>query len=224
MSQLIKGMTLILHLFGFLLQVLMLISLAVVLVSILAFVCESHYQFQVLSNDTSVKAPDPELYYGSSNKNCYGVSSEFMGQPYPDTDPVMTLTYIDYGCLAFFVVELIIRFSFAPKKCEFMKGVLNIIDIVCIVPQMVSIALELGNYGEHANTAGEILKVISILRMIRVLRIFKLMKHYSAFKVLAYTIKVRYSHHNEYTRHHKPVRILPTHVSTFLCLSKIKTI
>lgn len=170
----------------------MLISIAVVIVSILSFICESHYYFQVLSNDTSVKAPNPELYYASSSKNCYSVSSEFQGQPYPETDPITALTYIDYACLAFFVLELILRFTFAPNKCAFIKGVLNVIDVICIVPQIVSIALDLGNYGEHFNTAGEILKVISILRMIRVLRIFKLMKHYSAFKVLAYTIKVCY--------------------------------
>lgn len=173
----------------------MFLSIIVVIVSILSFICESHYWFQVykLENGTTARAEDPELYYPAASKQiCCGSSAANQLGPYPATDPVIYLSYIDWGCMAFFCLELIVRIIFAPDKCRFMKSLLNIIDIVCIVPQIISIILEQGNLGEDAMTAGNILKVTKILRMIRVLRIFKLMKHYSAFKVLAYTIKVKF--------------------------------
>lgn len=172
----------------------MLLSIIVVLVSILSFICESHYWFQVYTtvNGTEAQAVDPELYYPAASKQiCCGATSSSLGT-YPTTEPVKYLSYIDWGCLAFFCIELLVRFIFAPDKCRFMKSLLNIIDIICIVPQIISVILEqIDHLGESAMTAGNILKVTKILRMIRVLRIFKLMKHYSAFKVLAYTIKVR---------------------------------
>ena len=175
----------------FLLQALMFISIAVVMISILSFMCESHFWFQVLKNDTSIPAQDPELYYRAASKLVCCQSNMNNTAP-PKTIPVHYLNYIDWGCLAFFCIELVIRFVFAPKKWEFLKSPLNVIDIVCIVPQIISITLEQleGSLGDDAVKASDILQLISILRTVRVLRIFKLMKHYSAFRVLAYTIKV----------------------------------
>jgi len=183
------------------LQVLMLISILVVMVSILSFVCETHYWFQVLKNSTEpgqtlVTAPDPDLYYKPTQSQCFcacGGAAEptpELPMEYPETIPHPILDYIDYACLAFFSLELLLRFTFAPSKCDYLKGPLNLIDIICIIPQCISIALtQLGVAGSY----GDVIKVITILRTVRVLRIFKLMKHYSAFKVLAYTIKVNLS-------------------------------
>lgn len=168
----------------------MFLSIFVVMVSILSFICESHYWFQVLKNDTSIRALDPEIYYPAANKQCCGATTST--ETKPETKPVIYLSYIDWACMAFFCIELGLRFIFAPDKCRFMKSLLTIIDLICIVPQMISIILETSEelLGAEAVTAGNILQLSRILRMIRVLRIFKLMKHYSAFKVLAYTIKV----------------------------------
>lgn len=171
----------------------MFISIFVVMVSIISFVCESHYWFQVLKNDSSIRAEDPEIYYPAASKQiCCGATAGKHGD-YPTTVAIVYLKYVDWGCLAFFCIELILRLIFAPNKCRFMKSLLNIIDIVCIIPQIISIILEglEDNLGVDAMRAGDFLQLTKILRMIRVLRIFKLMKHYSAFKVLAYTIKVK---------------------------------
>lgn len=135
---------------------------------------------------------NPELFYPAANKQmCCGGTSENLGI-YPPTVTVEYLSYVDWGCLVFFSIELLVRFIFAPAKCAFVKNLLNIIDIICIVPQVISITLEQLEHvlGDSAIKAGDILQLASILRTVRVLRIFKLMKHYSAFRVLAYTIKV----------------------------------
>lgn len=169
----------------------MFISITVVMISILSFVCESHYWFQVLKENETIRAEDPEIYYPAASKLvcCHATANS---TAYPATKAVEYLSYIDFGCLAFFSIELILRFVFAPAKCKFIKSPLNIIDIVCIVPQIISITLEQleSSLGDDAIKAGDILQLANILRTVRVLRIFKLMKHYSAFRVLAYTIKV----------------------------------
>ncbi len=90
--------------------------------------------------------------------------------------------------MAFFSLEIIIRFSFAPNKKSFWKQPLNVIDLVCLLPHYAAIIMKA--VGEGDDSAVSLLKTVMMLRVIRILRIFKLMKHYSAFKILVYTIKV----------------------------------
>ncbi|PVD19397.1 hypothetical protein C0Q70_19885 [Pomacea canaliculata] len=70
---------------------------------------------------------------------------------------------------------------------EFFRRPLNIIDILCLLPHFTSIIIKTVI---SSNSATNILRSVLALRIIRVLRIFKLMKHYTAFKILVYTIKV----------------------------------
>lgn len=171
----------------------MLISIGFVLVSICSFIAESHFLFRVLKDNTSVPAPNPELYTNVDSRSCSFYNYKILVENYPETVPIDAIMYIDWTCLSFFVIELIIRLVFAPNKCQFLRAPLNIIDIICIIPQTISLVFDQihEQLDELAVTAGDILKIMSILRAVRVLRIFKLMKHYSAFKVLAYTVKVR---------------------------------
>ena len=60
------------------------------------------------------------------------------------------------------------------------------IDLICLIPHYVAIIL----VAVDLTSAAVPLKTFMMLRIVRILRIFKLMKHYSAFKILAYTVKV----------------------------------
>ena len=95
---------------------------------------------------------------------------------------------LDYLCVAFFTLEIIVRFAFAPNKKKFWKGALNVIDLVCLVPHYAAIIMKSVDSGNDG--AVTFLKTLMLFRVVRILRIFKLMKHYSAFKILVYTIKV----------------------------------
>ena len=90
--------------------------------------------------------------------------------------------------MAFFTLEILTRFAFAPNKKKFWRGALNIIDLICLLPHYAAIIMKSVDSGN--DSAVTFLKTIMMLRVIRILRIFKLMKHYSAFKILVYTIKV----------------------------------
>ena len=165
-----------------------------VAISILIFVLETHKMFQVeRSTGRSIAELYPDYMEETptgSNSHCCGEPEEpANGTAMPDEGDITShpaLVIIDYVCVAFFSFEILIRFGFAPDKIAFWKSALNVIDILCLVPHYVAIVLKEINRGEAASAV----KIIMMMRIIRVLRIFKLMKHYSAFKILVYTIKV----------------------------------
>ncbi|ELU08573.1 hypothetical protein CAPTEDRAFT_52417, partial [Capitella teleta] len=101
--------------------------------------------------------------------------------------PHPALVGLDYVCVVFFTLEFLIRFIFCPSRSRFFRAPLNLIDFICLIPHYTSIIMR----GLSTNTqTSALIKTILMLRIVRILRIFKLMKHYNAFKILVYTIKV----------------------------------
>lgn len=47
--------------------------------------------------------------------------------------------YVDYVCTAFFSVEFIVRVVFAPNKTRFFCSIMNIIDILALLPLYVQV-------------------------------------------------------------------------------------
>ncbi|XP_076443769.1 voltage-gated potassium channel KCNC1-like [Babylonia areolata] len=163
------------------------ISMFFVLMSIAVFVLETHSWFRVLKNDYNgtVSTTVSAGYLGPSHCSCLIDDST---QDYiNNSEPHEAMTYLDYLCAAFFTLEFLVRIFFAPDKLDFFKQPLNVIDLLCLVPHFVSIIVKTVSPSDNA---GNILRIVLALRVIRVLRIFKLMKHYTAFKILVYTIKV----------------------------------
>ncbi|KAL3866941.1 hypothetical protein ACJMK2_044188 [Sinanodonta woodiana] len=100
------------------------------------------------------------------------------------------MEYLDYICAAYFTTEFVLRIVFAPSKLAFIKSALNVIDLLCLVPHLISIILVTTDPNGAIKDTSQLFKSMLALRTVRILRIFKLMKHYSAFKILVYTIKV----------------------------------
>ena len=72
---------------------------------------------------------------------------------------------IETVCMAFFTVELVLRLGSCPDLGKFFKGVLNIVDILAIIPFYVELALL--STGDASST------VFRVLRLVRVFRVFK---------------------------------------------------
>ncbi|CAH1241592.1 KCNA1 [Branchiostoma lanceolatum] len=90
-------------------------------------------------------------------------------------------------CVAWFIFELIIRFVVCPSKLEFIKGALNIIDLLSIVPYFVDVTVMLTEHpGAPDNTLVHTLRVI---RLARVFRILKVARHSRGMQVLGKTFK-----------------------------------
>ena len=123
--------------------------------------------------------------YINVTRQCAGKPIETVLMP----KTVKVLEYLDYVCTAFFTLELIIRLIFAPNKLNFIRDLMNIIDILALLPLYVQIILEqTDRFNCHINN-GALLETIFILRIIRIFRIFHLVKHYRALKILIHAIR-----------------------------------
>lgn len=148
-----------------------------VILSIFAFIAESHPQFKVIGNKTSVSEVTTESAGIVMDNH---ESSSWIG-----------LEYIDYCCLAFFSLDLAIRFSCTPNRTKFLKNIITIIEIISVIPYYVDI---FGHYLERIYNLelSVFLKIVHILRIFGVLRIFKILRYYSGLQVLIYTLRSSY--------------------------------
>lgn len=86
---------------------------------------------------------------------------------------------VEMACYIWFTVELIVRFASAAQKISFLTSLMNIIDILTVLPYYLVLVLEGSISGSLA--------VLRIARMTRILRIFKLSRYSSGMRILMYS-------------------------------------
>lgn len=97
---------------------------------------------------------------------------------------------IESICIAWFTLEYLLRFFSSPNKCQFAKGLLNIIDLVSILPFFVSLAFSsLAFASQQYENINNARRILTLFRVLRILRIFKLARHSTGLKSLGYTLK-----------------------------------
>ena len=109
-------------------------------------------------------------------------------------DPVITMRpnyedpffIVETICVAWFTVEFILRLVTCPSKRHFCLGIMNIFDIMAILPFFIILIIQQteGNC-ESAGKSGSFV----FIRVLRVFRIFKLSKHSQGLRILGLTIK-----------------------------------
>ncbi|CAB4060972.1 KCNB1 [Lepeophtheirus salmonis] len=84
----------------------------------------------------------------------------------------------------------LLRLAGAPAKWNFIKGAMNIIDVLAIMPYFVSVFLleSSGNVGSF----DDVRRIVQVFRIMRILRIFKLARHSVGLQAIAYTLKNSY--------------------------------
>ena len=108
-----------------------------------------------------------------------------------ETMPVFKTKYskqlfeVESFCVAWFTLELLLRFLSAPSKCKFIKSLMNVIDLLSIIPFYMALLSELLPKKKEAPP----FESLRVLRLARVLRVFKLSRHVAIFKILGLTIK-----------------------------------
>ncbi|KAM8966669.1 potassium voltage-gated channel subfamily V member 1 [Pelodytes ibericus] len=100
-------------------------------------------------------------------------------------DPPL-LNVLEYACISWFTGELLLRFLCVTDKCRFLRSVVNIIDIVAIVPFYITLIVETC-YGESTELEN-VGRIVQILRLLRSLRMLKLGRHSTGLKSLGMTI------------------------------------
>ena len=93
---------------------------------------------------------------------------------------------IETVCVAWFTTEVIIRLYSCPSRSRFFHSVLNIIDILSIIPYFITLAMMLssGNCAVGRKSAA-----MSAMRILRVFRISKLSKHSSTLRIYKAAMK-----------------------------------
>lgn len=93
--------------------------------------------------------------------------------------PKLGLAILEGICVAWFTLELLVRFVFCPEKLAFFKRVMNWIDFLAIVPFYISLG-----YPSESDV-----EILNIIRLIRIFRIFKLSRHSSGLQILGHTLR-----------------------------------
>jgi potassium voltage-gated channel Shab-related subfamily B protein 1 len=103
------------------------------------------------------------------------------------------LAGIEEICITWFTLEYLLRLIFSPNKMKFLKGALNFIDLLAIMPYYISLFLmeskkKIGEEDEYETFR----KVVQVFRLMRILRVFKLGRHSRGLQSLGYTLTNSY--------------------------------
>ena len=106
--------------------------------------------------------------------------------PNPFTDPFFIIETL---CIIWFTFELLVRFFACPSKASFSKNIMNIIDIVAIIPYFITLGTELAERETNSGQQAMSLAILRVIRLVRVFRIFKLSRHSKGLQILGQTLK-----------------------------------
>ncbi|XP_043238816.1 potassium voltage-gated channel protein Shaker-like isoform X2 [Amphibalanus amphitrite] len=163
-------------------RVVAIISVTVILLSIVIFCLETlpefkHYKVYSAPNSTIVEEDEVPAV----------------------TDPFFLIETI---CIIWFSFELLVRFAACPNKVSFCRDVMNIIDVVAIIPYFLTLATVVAEDesvvptpkptvagAETGSNQAMSLAILRVIRLVRVFRIFKLSRHSKGLQILGRTLK-----------------------------------
>ncbi|XP_013408060.1 potassium voltage-gated channel subfamily A member 7 [Lingula anatina] len=154
-------------------RVLGLFSIIVILVSIVTFCLETLPEFKD-NSCINVTVVDKD-----GNTQTYAYKPNYR-------DPFFI---IESCCVIWFTFELIIRLISCPNKKKFCLNIINIFDLLAILPYFVIVAVVSWLQSCSYDSKSASLAYLRILRLLRVTRIFKLSKHSRGLQVLGLTLK-----------------------------------
>ncbi|KAM9292737.1 potassium voltage-gated channel subfamily A member 6 [Morus bassanus] len=179
------------------------VSVLVILISIVIFCLETLPEFRqepkgaqpgfgevALPGDEALLPPPPPSGTPPPLRPAAGAGPFF-------TDPFFLIETL---CIIWFSFELLVRFFACPSKPEFSRNIMNIIDIVAIIPYFITLGTELAQQqqqkqqpGSSSNNGGQqqamSLAILRVIRLVRVFRIFKLSRHSKGLQILGKTLQ-----------------------------------
>ena len=106
---------------------------------------------------------------------------------------------IETVCICWFCLELSLRFASSPNKGMFWRDIMNLIDIIAIVPYFVPIIMYWAKSAEALleeedkesteKDKGMSFAIFRVIRLVRVFRIFKLSRHSKGLQILGRTLR-----------------------------------
>ncbi|NXR72463.1 KCNA4 protein, partial [Pycnonotus jocosus] len=152
------------------------VSVLVILISIVIFCLETLPEFR----------DDKEFVMSLSLGK--GLSNESLrldaGEHTIFNDPFFIVETV---CIIWFSFEFTVRCFACPSKAHFFKNVMNIIDIVSILPYFITLGTDLAQ--EQGSQQAMSFAILRIIRLVRVFRIFKLSRHSKGLQILGHTLR-----------------------------------
>uniref|UniRef100_UPI00358FF2DD potassium voltage-gated channel subfamily A member 2-like n=1 Tax=Myxine glutinosa TaxID=7769 RepID=UPI00358FF2DD len=102
-------------------------------------------------------------------------------------DQVDVFFIIETTCIIWFCFELSTRFMVSPDKLYFFKSVMNIVDLVAILPYFISLSTS-DVHSKEGEDHTMSLTAFRVSRLLRVFRIFKLSRHSTGLQILGKTL------------------------------------
>lgn len=152
--------------------------------------------FVTSSNDAIGSVVSKTIVTGSSGypvlkpcpKNLTRINNRCPKIPHFTENPFWVVETI---CVCWFTIELTLRFFSCPTKQRFFRDVLNLIDLISIIPYFITTSNNIGaeedDKPESANK-GMSLAILRVVRLVRVFRIFKLSRHSTGLRILGKTL------------------------------------
>ncbi|XP_044126497.1 potassium voltage-gated channel subfamily A member 4 isoform X3 [Bufo gargarizans] len=174
------------------------VSVLVILISIVIFCLETLPEFR---DDKDSLLP-PLGSRGSSDE--FGAYNGTLWAPESGhtafNDPFFIVETV---CIVWFSFEFAVRLFACPSKPGFFRDIMNIIDIVSILPYFITLGTELGNQpqqhqqqqqqhplqGTGQQQQAMSFAILRIIRLVRVFRIFKLSRHSKGLQILGHTLR-----------------------------------
>ncbi|XP_034388883.1 potassium voltage-gated channel subfamily A member 2 [Cyclopterus lumpus] len=160
-------------------RIIAIISVMVILISIVSFCLETLPIFRNDDDDMIMS----QVYSPETNTTIITYTSTYF------TDPFFILETL---CIIWFSFEFLVRFFACPSKAGFFGNIMNIIDIVAIIPYFITLGTELAEKPDDDGLAGQqamSLAILRVIRLVRVFRIFKLSRHSKGLQILGQTLK-----------------------------------
>uniref|UniRef100_UPI00398E4530 potassium voltage-gated channel subfamily A member 4-like n=1 Tax=Pristiophorus japonicus TaxID=55135 RepID=UPI00398E4530 len=145
------------------------VSVLVILISIVIFCLETLPEFR----------DDRDIAPASVNGTLPSPLASTFGDPFFIVETV---------CIVWFSFELLVRFFACPSKPGFFKNIMNMIDIVSILPYFITLGTDLAQAQGNGQQAMSF-AILRTIRLVRVFRIFKLSRHSKGLQILGHTLR-----------------------------------
>ncbi|EPB75325.1 K+ channel tetramerisation domain protein [Ancylostoma ceylanicum] len=170
------------------------LSVLFVFASVFGLILGSMPEFQEDPTNASayhtMHAKTSELEKLNKFRPAHTRNEEFPDFVYRPTDnPAFVLVVLEYVCIGWFTFEYFIRLIIYPKRGEFIRKTLNVIDMLTILPFYLELCLPLVGIQSHFKEFTGAMLVVRVLRVLRMARVFKLARYSSSLQTFGQTLK-----------------------------------
>ncbi|CAF4973244.1 unnamed protein product, partial [Rotaria sp. Silwood1] len=166
-------------------KIISILSLLMILLSTIALAIESLPQYvntdQLVCYYSSVNGSNDTNETEEVINNNQTICNDYLRSPF---------FIIQTVCIAFFTVELILRIISTPSFVDFVKSIMNWIDVAAVVPYYVTLGIYLADRNHQINTTtADGLRLLRILRFTRVLKFYRVFRSVKSLRALGATIR-----------------------------------